>query len=353
MNADVHACAVAGAILGLRGLDRHGQPLHFRRHAQLGVAHAYRGTPHVIQLPGWRAPPTRDEHRHVRVGRVFLGDGESQCRRARLQLHAPLLDQTLALHGYPRFRIRERRCEQHGGRIAHRVASRVRYDIHLEAALVVPGHPLLSRCPAVELGDAFPPTLIARAERHDVHSAGGRRNRTVGGFAPRHDGALRNRVHHPLAHQLRHAVALAVHLVPFAPRYRSAHVDARYAFAAGAHSDHSDRARFALGPEELLATRLRSDVERCRMHDHGGLRSADLAIHILHRCGKRDTRRASRSRFRKFHRQRRRAARIQRVHATRHHAHPAALVILPPPAALADEVAIGVGNIQRRGGDGG
>ena len=142
------------------------------------------------------------------------------------------------------------------------VARPVGDDVHLELALVVPRHPVRAGCPAIEASSSHRGCFASTARSVTVYvpPAGGVKVHGAGS-SPVVTVAARDRVRHPLADGLRDAVALAMHLVPFASRDDAVHAYAAHATASRA-APRRCRSTAACPPSR--SSSCRAPWRRCR-----------------------------------------------------------------------------------------
>ena len=351
-HPDLYSRAVTRPVLDGHRLHIDRQPLDLWCDPQLRVADAQRGTSGIGNSARRRAAAAHEHHRDERIGSVRLGDPKLERRRARADAHAPLLDQTLALHRDPRFRVRERRRNENRRGVADRVARLVGDQVHLELVFVVPRDPVFPRRPPVEARGRRTALLVRRLERHDVRTTRTRRERAGHRIVGAHELAARDGVGHPFADLLIDAVARALHAMPLAPHDGPADLHAAHMAPVGARRQHGDLLRLAGGPEVFVAEWAGGDVERSGVHDHAGGARDHLPVDVgdgglqphvrrlpLHRADREPQCQA--------------AGWVQRVHTARCRARliaaRGAFPILPPPAGLAEVIAIEPWDVQSPG----
>ena len=347
---------VARPVFGLERLNIDLQALHLGRHPQLGVADANRGSTGVRERAGRGAPAPCHDNRHERVRRVCLADGEFQRRRPAGDAQPALLDQAFALHRHPRLGVGKRRSEEHRRSVADAIAPLVRDHLHLEAALVVPRHPILARDPTIEARGRGTPGRIGGGEGHDVAATCRRREPAWHRIRGTGEIAARHGVRDPVAHLLGQACPLSHHLMPLAADDCAVDRDARDSATVRAHRDDRYFLGAPGGPEVVLTERFGGQVECGRVYGNGGCTGYALPIDVGHG---RLQRRAGRESFRRrgdgdAHREV--AASVERIRAGRNNGHVRlrhALfpVLFPPPPGLADVVAVGAGDVKRPGAD--
>ena len=350
------ACRVTRPVFGLERLNVDLQALDLRGHPQLGVADADRGSTRVRERARRRAAASCHDDRHERVRRVRLADWELEGRRPAGDVQPALLDQTFTLHRHPRFGVRQRRSEEHRRGVADAIALLVGNHLHLEAALVVPRHPILARDPTIEARGRGTPGRIGGGEGHDVAATCRRREPAWHRIRGTGEIAARHGVRDPVAHLLGQARPLPHHLMPLAADDCAVDRDARDSATVRAHRDDRYFLGAPGGPEVVLTERFGGQVECGRVYGNGGCTGYALPIDVGH--GRLQSR-AGRESFRRRgdgDAQREVAASVERIRAGRNHGHVRlrhALfpVLFPPPPGFADVVAVGAGDVKRPGAD--